>query len=223
MSYQSQPPQPTGDRWTNWATRLNTYLNRVRTQLQHRFGDESAETDGVLLYDPEIDHMVVSTNGVFEPLSYGENCNASFYTTATHDAASADTAYAITWENTALANDKITIADSPNTSRIVFGHTGTYQIDFSAELQSQNLLFKTIFIWPRINGTDIPFSTIVHSLRNANESAVVSRSGVFEVEEGDYLEAMFAVSNVNLWIEGTAATAFAPAAPSATIIVTEIR
>jgi hypothetical protein len=186
-------------------------------------GGESAQVDGIFLYYPEIDHMVVSTNEVFEPLSYGENWNAAFDTTATQDAASADTADAITWENTSLANDKITIADSPNTSRIVFGHTGTYQIDFSAELQSQNVLFKTIFIWPRINGTDVPFSTIVHSLRNANESMVVSRSGVFEVEEGDYLEAMFAVDNVNLWIEGTGATAFAPAAPSATIIVTEIR
>lgn len=223
MAYQSQPPQPTGDRWSDWATRLNTYLNRIRTQIQHKFGGESAEEDGIFLYDPEIDHVVVSRNGVFEPLSYGENCNAAFYTTATHSAASADTAYAITWENTSLANDKITIAASPNTSRIVFGHTGTYQIDFSAELQSQNFLFKTIYIWPRINGIDVPFSTMVHSLRNANESMVVSRSAMFSVEEGDYLEAMFAVDNTNLWIEGTGATSFSPAAPSATIAISEIR
>ena len=223
MANQSQPPSPTGSLWTDWAIRLNTYLNRIRTLTQHRFGDESAETDGVFLYDQEIDHLVVSANGVFEPLAYGENCNAAFYTTATHSAASTNTAYAITWESTALANSKITIADSPNTSRIVFGHAGTYQIDFTAELQSGNSNSKTIYIWPRINGTDVPFSTMVHSVKNSGESQVISRSGVFEVDESDYLEAMFAVTDTGLTIDGSAATAFSPAAPSASIILTEIR
>jgi len=223
MSYQSQPPQPTGSLWTDWATRLNTYLNRIRTLTQHKFGDESAETDGVLLYDPTIDHLVVTANGVFEPLAYGENCNAAFYTTATHSAASANTAYALTWENTALANDKITIADSPNTSRIVVDHAGTYQIDFSAEIISSNSSSKSIYIWPRINGTDVPFSTIVTSIATNGDMMVVSRSGVFQFDEGDYLEAVFAVTDTALSIDGSAATAFAPAAPSASIILTEIR
>jgi hypothetical protein len=220
---QSLPPQPTGALWSDWAIRLNTYLNRIRTQLQHKSGGESAETDGVFLYDPEIDHVVVSVNNVFEPLAFGENVNAAFYTTATHSAASTNTAYAITWENTGLANSKITIAASPNTSRIVFGHAGTYQIDFTAELQSGNSNSKTMYIWPRINGTDVPYSTMVHSVKNAGDSQVISRSGVFEVAEDDYLEAMFAVTDTGLTIDGSAATAFAPAAPSASIIITEIR
>ena len=221
MSYQSQPPQPTGSRWTDWATRLNTYLNRVRTQLQHRFGDESAETEGVILYDPEIDHVVVSSNGVFEPLSYGHNCYAAFYTTATHSAAATNTAYAITWENTALTED-IEIDDTV-TSRIVFTHGGTYQIDFSCELLSSSGSSKSIYIWPRINGTDIPFSTIVTSIKNSGDRLVTSRSGIFEVEADDYLEAMFAVTNTGLTIDGSAATAFAPASPSATITISELR
>jgi hypothetical protein len=223
MSYQSQPPQPTGSLWTDWANRLNIYLNRVRTQVQHVAGDESAQQDGILLYDPTIDHLVVSSNNVFEPLSYGENVNAAFYTTATHSAAANDTAYAITWENTALANDKITIADAPNTSRIVIDHAGTYQIDFSAELLSSNSSSKSIYIWPRINGTDIPFSTIVTSIATNGDMMVVSRSGVFDFDAGDYIESMFAVTDTALTIDGSAATAFAPAAPSASIILTEIR
>jgi len=195
----------------------------VRSKLHFKSSDDRASEDGILLWDSETEHPVVSYNDVFEPLAYGENVNAAFYTTATHSAASADTAYAITWENTALANDKITIADSPNTSRIVFGHTGTYQINFSAELLSSNSSAKSIYIWPRINGSDIPFSTIVTTVTNNGDSIVVSRSGVFEVDEDDYLEAMFAVTDTGLTIDGSAATAFSPAAPSATIILTEIR
>lgn len=221
MSYQSQPPQPTGSRWTDWATRLNTYLNRVRTQLQHRFGDESADTEGVILYDPIIDHVVVSVNNAFEPLSFGHNDYAAFYTTATHSAVATNTAYAITWENTAVS-ENIAVDDTV-TSRIVFTHGGTFQIDFSAELVSTNSSAKSIYIWPRVNGTDIPFSTIVTSVDVNNANIVTSRSGIFEVEAGDYLEAMFAVTDTALSIDGSAATAFAPAAPSATIAISELR
>lgn len=221
MSYQSQPPQPTGRLWSDWANRLNIYLNRVRTQLQHKVGGESADVEGIILYDPEEDHVVVSSNGVFEPLSYGHNCYAAFYTTDTLTAATADTATAIEWDNTALSVD-ITI-DGTYASRIVFEHAGTYQVDFSCELTAGNSNTKSIYIWPRINGVDIPYSTIVHSVKNSGENKVVSRSGIFEVDAGDYLEAYFAVTDTGLTIDGSAATAFAPAAPSATIVITELR
>lgn len=221
MAYQSQPPQPTGDRWSDWATRLNTYLNRVRTQLQHKVGNESAEPDGVILYDPQLDHVAVSRNGIFEPLAWGHNCLAQIYTTATHSAASANTAYAITWENTAYSED-IEVDDTV-TSRINFARTGTYQIDFSCELVSTNSSAKSIYVWPRINGTDIPYSTIVTTVTNNGDKIVTSRSGIFEMTAGDYLEAMFAVTDTALTIDGSAATAFAPAAPSATLAVTQLR
>lgn len=221
MANQSQPPAPTGQLWTDWGIRLNTYLNRIRSLLQHKSGGESAETDGILLYDPEIDHVVVSSNGVFEPLSYGHNSYAAFYTTDTLTAASINTATGIEWDNTALSVD-IAI-DATYASRIVFEYAGTFQIDFSCELSSGNSNDKTIYIWPRINGTDIPYSTIVHSVKNSGERKVVSRSGIFEVEAGDYLEAYFAVTDTGLEISGSAATAFSPESPSATIVITELR
>jgi len=221
MAYQSQPPVPTGTRWNDWAIRLNTYLNRVKTQLQHKAGNESADIDGVILYDPSLDHVVVSRNQIFEPLAWGHNCLGQFYTTATHSAASANTAYAITWENTAYFED--IEVDDTITSRINFARTGTYQIDFSAELLSSNSSAKSIYIWPRINGVDIPFSTIVTTVTNNGDNTVVSRSGIFEMTSGDYLESMFAVTDINLAIDGSAATGFSPAAPSATISVTQLR
>lgn len=221
MAYQSQPPVPTGTKWSDWALRLNTYLNRVKTQLQHKAGNESADIDGVILYDPSLDHVVVSRNQIFEPLSWGHNCLAQIYTTATHSAPTANTATAITWESTAYSED-ISV-DGTTTSRINFARTGTYQIDFSCELLSSNSSAKSIYIWPRINGTDIPYSTIVTTVTNNGDRMVASRSGIFEMTAGDYLEAMFAVTDTNLTIDGSAATAFAPAAPSATLSLTQLR
>jgi len=221
MTYQSQPPQPTGDRWVDWAIRLNTYLNRVRTQLQHKITGESATSDGVLMYDPSINQVVVSSNDVFEPLSYGFNNYAAFFTTDTLTAASTNTATAIDWDNTAFA---VGIdVDDTHDSRLVFSHAGTYQIDFTCELQSGNSNSKTIYIWPRINGTDVANSTMVHSIKNSGESKVITRSGIFEVDANDYLEAYFAVTDTGLTIDGSAATAFAPAAPSASILISELR
>lgn len=220
MTYQSQPPQPTGQRWVDWATRLNTYLNRVRTQLQHKFEDESASSDGVLLYDPQIDQCVVSVNGVWRPLGFGSNAVGSygaFYTSVAHSAATVDTATAITWEGTGYSNG--VAVDGVTTSRINFTNAGTYAIDFSAELHSESSSAKQIWLWPRINGTDVPNSTIVTTLTSNDDRIVVSRAGMFTVSAGDYLEAMFAVDDTDLDIHGSAATAFAPASPSATITV----
>jgi hypothetical protein len=217
----SVPPQPSGSLWSDWAIRLNTYLNIIRNKLQFKDADDSASEDGIILWDPEIDHVVVSYDNVFEPLAWGHNSYGAFYSTATITAASINTATAIAWPSTALSQD--VAIDGTYTSRIVFTYGGTYQIDFSCELTAANSNDKTVYIWPRKNGTDIPYSTIVHSVKNSGESKVVSRSGIFEVEAGDYIEAYFAVTDTGLTIDGSAATAFSPAAPSATIMVTELR
>jgi len=215
MSIQNRPPPVTGFDWKPWAERLVDYLSRIQTKLMQQTGRETASDDGLLMWDRETKSVVVSRSGEFCGLTYNDRLLA--YTTATHSAASANTAYAITWENESLGNH--IYVDDTNTSRIYFEHAGTYKIDFSCELQSQNLQFKTIYIFPAINGTDVSYSTIVQSLRNANDSFTVTRSGIFQMEAGDYLEAKFAVDNTNLWIEGSAATAFSPAAPSAVIII----
>jgi hypothetical protein len=221
MSYQSQPPQPTGSRWTDWATRLNIYLNRVRTQLQHRFGDESADTEGVILYDPEIDQVVVSRNNIFEPLAYGHNNFGSFYTTATHSADSINTAYALTWENTEHAFG-IEVDDTV-TSRINILRNGVYQTDCTVELLSSNASAKSIYIWHRVNGVDVPYSSLITSIDTNGTRLITSHSEMFEVEAGDYLETMFAVTDTALSMTAAAATAFAPAAPSATFTIAQIR
>lgn len=220
MTYQSQPPQPIGDRWVDWATRLNTYLNRIRTQLQHKVTGESAFSEGVLLYDPQIKQCVVSVNGVFRPLGFGSNAvgsYGSFYTTATHTASTVDTATAITWEGSAFSQD--VSVDTTHTSRINFTNPGTYVIEFSAELHSTSASAKKIWIWPKINGTNVQYSTIVTTLTSNDDRIVVSRAGMFSISAGDYLESVFAVDDTDLDIHGTDATAFAPESPSATISI----
>lgn len=214
------PPPPLGPTWNSWGERLNAYLQRNLYRLNFIRGGESAAEDGVLAWDREEGQVAVSKDGVYEHLRYGHSDHMLAYTTATHSAVSADTAYAITWENNPISQH--IAVDDTLTSRIVFDHAGTYKVNFTAELQSGNSNSKTIYIWPRINGVDVPFSTMVHSVKNSGESQVVTRSGIFQVDADDYLEAYFAVTDTGLTIDGSAATAFSPAAPSASILVTEV-
>jgi hypothetical protein len=213
------PPPPHGTLWNQWGERLNDHLRRVQDKLSFKTADSRATQDGILMWDAITEQVVVSHDG--EWVGLGHNDYGSFYTTTTFTAAASNTAYPITWSDV-VAEAHIT-RDDTNTSRIYFDHAATYQIDFSAELQSGSGSSKTIYIFPRINGTDIPYSTIVHSVKNSGESQTISRSGIFTVEAGDYLEAMYAVTNTSLKIQGSAATAFSPAAPSATLMVTEVR
>jgi hypothetical protein len=212
------PPQPFGT-FQQWGERLNAYLLRVRDKLGFKDSNSRATQDGILLWDPVTQQVVVSHDGEWQGL--GHNDYGSFYTTTTFTAAAANTAYPITWSDV-VAEAHIT-RDDTNTSRIYFDHAATYQIDFSCELQSNNNSAKSVYIFPRINGVDIPYSTIKHSIKDSGESKVVSRSGIFTVSAGDYLEAIYAVTDTALRIQGSAATAFAPAAASATLMVTEVK
>ena len=213
------PPVPQGSAWNIWGERLNQYLQRVRDKLNFKDANSRATQDGIMLYDPVTEQAVYSHGG--EWIGLGHNDYGSFYTTTTFTAAAANTAYPITWSNVA-AEHHVT-RDDTNTSRIYFDHAATFQIDFSCELYSTNGSAKSVYIFPRINGVDIPYSTIKHSISTNGESKVVSRSGIFTVEAGDYLEAVYAVTDTALTIQGSAATAFSPAAASATLMVTEVK
>jgi hypothetical protein len=140
-----------------------------------------------------------------------------FYDTADQVQASINTATPLVWSTTA-----ITAGVSTTNNKIYFPQAGTYHIDFSAQVYSDSSSAKKVWFWPRINGVDISGSTMLFTVSNNNHSNTVARSSVFQFQAGDYLEAMWAVDNVDAWLEAEAATAFAPGAPSAVLSVCRI-
>lgn len=137
-----------------------------------------------------------------------------------HTASTINTPTALTWGTTALSQG-ISV-DGTVTSRINFTHTGKYYVSFSAQLHSGNSSAKRMWLFPRINGTDVTGSTMLHTLKANDARRVVSRDGIFSVTAGDYLEAIFVVDDTGLELDGTAATAFAPATPSVTLSISQI-
>lgn len=213
------PPSPLGQ-WNTWAERLNAFLQRTRGVLRFLTSNDSAAEDGVMMWDREKGHMVLSVSGAFQPIPYGENSYGSFVDFTDQTASGADTATAITF-NTSAYSHNVSI-DGADASKIVFARAGVYKLNFSAEITSTSGSTVTFYFWPRINGTNVANSTMVTTLHNNGQKKIVSRSGVFDVNAGDYLQSMFAVDSTNGSLSTTAATAFSPASPSVTLSVAEL-
>jgi len=222
---QEIPPPPHGASWSAWGERLNSFLLRTRDRLRSLTVNDSAAEDGVLMWDRSIEHPVVYLDGEWVPLGYGANepdqgfGYGAFLDFNDQTCATVDTPTAITWGTTAYSNG-VTVG-SP-TSRIVFTNAGKYYIHFTAQLNSQSANAKAFWFWPRVNGTDITGSTMRITLHDNSESKTVARAAIFEVAAGDYLEAMFAVDDLNTSLEAYAAETFCPAVPSVTLMVVSV-
>jgi hypothetical protein len=218
-----QPPPPLGTDWKVWGERLTAFLSTTRDKLRSLTSGESASDDGILMWDRIDKNPVVSIDGEWIPLGLGGGTNsgshAYIYSTTSQTASVIDTAYGITWNNIG-ANNNISINGSDST-RIDFAKGGTFYISFHATLASSNASTKTVYFFPKINGTTQEHSTIITTLHENGQKKIASRNGLFTVSAGDYLQAMWATDDVASWLENNTATSFAPSTPSVTLSIVE--
>ena len=213
------PPPPMGTEWKPWGERLNTYLQRIRTNLSTRLSTDVPSDDGILLWD-RTGYPVVSKNGEFRQVVLADGY-ASLNRTTNQIATAINTPQAIGW-NTPTFNSGVSLDPADNT-KIVFNEEGVYLLAFAVELLSNSSSAKNGWFWPRIDGVDVPGSTIKVTMSGNAHNLVMSRSAAFPMAAGSYLQAMWAVDNTALWLDASAATAFAPASPSVTMAITRLR
>jgi hypothetical protein len=58
-------PPPAGSDWKVWARQLGVFLSRALPTLQFKTGNETAATNGVMLWDDVSGYPVVSRNNQF--------------------------------------------------------------------------------------------------------------------------------------------------------------
>jgi hypothetical protein len=196
---------------------MMSYLSQTRSALVQQTGDESAADDGTLMWDRVNQYPVVSKNGAWVQVVL-EDGNASGSITTDQTAVAINTAYALTY--TLSSSDGIT-SGTP-ASRLVFEEAGEYMVSFSAQIASTSGSTVNFWFWPRVNGVDLAGSTMKNALHQNGATLVVSRSAILNLSAGDYLEAMWAVDSTSGFLDATAATAFAPAAPASTIAITRL-
>ena len=217
MTQQNRPPEPRDKDWQTWGRRLMSYLSQTRSPLVQQTGGESAADDGTLMWDRINQYPVVSKNGEWRQIVL-EDGQYSGGIAADQTAAVINTAYALTY----TAGVSSGIANGTPASRIVFDEAGEYMISFSAQISSTSASTVNFWFWPRVNGSDVTGSTMKNALHQNGATLVVSRSSIFDLNAGDYLEVMWAVDSTSGFLDATAATAFAPAAPASTIAITRL-
>jgi hypothetical protein len=109
-------------------------------------------------------------------------------------------------------------------SRVTFTDAGTYMLAPSIQFANSDAADHTATIWFRKNGTNIANSASVVSIPKAADGGVTVFSVTFieTVTAGQYIEVMWAVSNIAVTAAATVATAPAPAIPSIIVPVTRI-
>lgn len=141
----------------------------------------------------------------------------SFYSTATQTAASANTAYAVTFDATDRTQG-IAIASS---SRITPDNGGLFLIDYA--LHYHETLGGTVnaYSWLRINGVDVTYSATHTQVQGNGTQRGGGGRHMIKLARGDYVEVMWAADATSIELDIDAASAFAPACPSARVTITD--
>jgi len=142
----------------------------------------------------------------------------TFYDTTTQTAAAVNTAYALTFNSTNLSNG--VYIGSP-ASRIYVEQRGVYNMQFSAQLDNTSGGSHLIYIWLRINGTDVANSAGQVRLKGTDGELVTSWNYVEQLNAGDYFELMWSVNDTSVQVLSQAAAAPVPAIPSIILTVTD--
>jgi hypothetical protein len=143
--------------------------------------------------------------------------HASYFDTTTQTNPVADAVNIFTY-NSVVTQQAIT--RGVPTSRIFVAQTGIYNFQFSAQLDKTGGSASAVYIWPRINGVNLPDSATKIVIDGPNSEIVPAWNFVLVLEANDYFELAWQSSDTNVVIPYVAATGNIPAIPSIILTVT---
>ena len=146
----------------------------------------------------------------------------SFSDSTTQDIAAVNTPQVITI-NTKEEAFRVSIVGG---SKLTFDNAGTYDIQFSAQLQRTNKGNDTADVWVKLNGS-LPAQNVLRSNgsiaisgdANANPQ-IIAWNYVLTVKAGDYLEFWWRGTDTHIQLLAKPADAVVPATPSFTVTAT---
>jgi hypothetical protein len=144
----------------------------------------------------------------------------SYFSNVDQTAAAINTAYAMTVNNV-IGENGISVVSG---SQITFTSSGTYDIQFSAQLHNNGGggSGSTVQIWFRKNGTDIPDSATRIAVPTNTPYSVAAWDFMDNFAAGDNFQIMWSTNNTNIGIDHNTAVAPAPNIPSVIITVMQV-
>jgi hypothetical protein len=150
----------------------------------------------------------------------------SFYDTTTQTITSINTPKEMTFNQVTPGVNGVT-ADGVSVisaSRVTVSSTGTYNVQFSAQLAKTDAGNDTMDIWLRIDGVDVPWSNTEITIPSSQRQ-VAAWNFVFDLSAGQYFELMYSSADINSRILAAPAQTnpTRPGIPSVILTVTQVR
>lgn len=138
---------------------------------------------------------------------------ATVSSTQTQSANTVNQAQAIRYDT--IQNALGVSIDGTDDTKIVFGQSGLYTINFNTQVLSSNSSAKNVYFWIRKNGVDIPYSTRIKTIVGNAVYSTFHITYNVSLDANDYVQLMWASTDIAVSLEAAPATAFAPTSPSA--------
>jgi hypothetical protein len=160
-------------------------------------------------------NLVLTTGNIIYTPRYG-----SFYSNATQTNPVANTAMAMTFNNTNSANGVSVVSNS----RLTVAKAGTYNIQFSAQFTKTDAGTDYMEVWLSKNGTSVPWTNTRLRLVGSNVYEVASWNFVETLGATEYVQLMWGSADLNAQIVAipSANTTMGIDVPSVIVTVTPV-
>ena len=139
------------------------------------------------------------------------NAHASYFDTTTQTNPVADTVNLFTYNS---VESEFQVTRGTPTSKIYVNNTGVYNFQFSAQLDKSGGSASAVYIWPRINGVNVPDSATKIVIDGPNNEIVAAWNFVLVMQAGDYFELAWQSADTAVIVPYVAATGNIPGIPS---------
>lgn len=155
--------------------------------------------------DKIIGQLKISSGGL-DPSLINFPCGG-FQDNTTQTAASANVAYAVTFDTTDFSNG---VSRGTPTSRIVVDKAGLYNFQFSCQLDKTAGSTGNIWIWPRVDGVNIPDSATKIAIQGTAAETVAAWNFILPMNANSYFQLMWLTDDDKVVLKHEAAFGTAP-------------
>lgn len=148
-------------------------------------------------------------------VQYVDAPNGLFFNITSHSPAAVNTGYPIPFGMTYLGHH-VSIQSG---SRVTVDVPGVYNFSYSGQLTSTNSSAKEVALWLRRNGQDIAYSTHFYTISGSDTKAEMNWLFEIDMQAGDYIELVWAATNVNVTLTATPPSAVHPGGSSSVLSV----
>ena len=145
--------------------------------------------------------------------------HASYYDTTTQTNPIADAVNLFTYDSIV---SEFQIRRGSPTSSIFIASTGIYSIQFSAQLDKTGGSASNVYIWPRVNGQNVPYSATKIVIDGPNNEIVPAWNFLLDLKAGDYFELAWQSPDTAVVILAEPESGNIPAIPSIILTMTYV-